>query len=100
MKGHPDVADAVVVGVPDERFGERVVALVQARPGRHLDPEAIRRHGREQLSGYKVPKNIVVTAEIVRSPSGKPDYPWARAAAQEALASDGGRPADHAPEIS
>ncbi len=100
LKGHPDVADAVVVGLPDERFGERVVALVQPRPGRDLDPEAVRRHGREQLSSYKVPKEIVVTTEIVRSPSGKPDYPWARAAAEEALASDGDRPADHSPERS
>jgi acyl-CoA synthetase (AMP-forming)/AMP-acid ligase II len=86
LKGQPDVADAVVVGLPDERFGERVVAVVQARAGRPVDPEAVRLHAREQLSGYKVPKEVVVVAEIVRSPSGKPDYPWAKATALDALA--------------
>jgi acyl-CoA synthetase (AMP-forming)/AMP-acid ligase II len=82
LKGHPDVGDAVVVGLPDERFGQRVVALVQPRAGRHVDPDAVRSFGRELLSGYKVPREIIVTDEIVRSPSGKPDYPWATAAAQ------------------
>lgn len=85
LKGHPDLADAVVVGLPDERFGQRVVALVQARAGRQVNPKAVRQHARELLSGFKVPKDVVVTEEIVRWPSGKPDYPWARAAAEEAL---------------
>ena len=85
LKGHPDVADVVVVGVPDERFGERVVALVQPRAQRTIDSEAVRRFGREQLSGYKVPREILVTDEIVRSPSGKPDYPWARETARRAF---------------
>lgn len=99
LKGHPDVADAVVVGLPDERFGERVVALVQARSGRQVDPEAVRQHARELLSGFKVPKEVVVTEEIVRSPSGKPDFPWARAAAAEALGRTEGHP-QRAPETS
>ncbi len=84
LKDHPDVSDAIVVGVPDIRFGERVVALVQPRPGREVDPETLLRHGRKRLSGYKVPRKIIVTDEIVRSPSGKPDYPWARSVAESA----------------
>lgn len=78
LKGHPDVADAVVVGVPDERFGQRVAALVQGRPGRVVDPEAVRAFLRGSLSGYKVPRQVFVVDQVRRSPSGKPDYPWAQ----------------------
>ncbi len=81
LKTHRDVRDALVVGVPDARFGERVVALVQPMPGRPVDPEALRAHAREQLTGYKVPRVVVPASEIVRSPNGKPDYPWARSVA-------------------
>jgi len=84
LKGHPDVSDAIVVGVPDPRFGERVVALVEPRPGRPVDPEALRRHARGRLTGYKVPTDVIATNGIVRSPSGKPDYPWARSVAESA----------------
>ncbi len=85
MKDHPDISDAIVVGVPDARFGEQVVALVQARPGRQVDQEALRRHGHDRLTGYKVPRAFIVVDEIVRSPSGKPDYPWARSVAESAF---------------
>jgi acyl-CoA synthetase (AMP-forming)/AMP-acid ligase II len=84
LKGHPDVSDALVVGVADPRFGERVVALVEPRPGRPVDPEALRRHARDRLTGYKVPREVIATDGIVRSPSGKPDYPWARSVAESA----------------
>jgi acyl-CoA synthetase (AMP-forming)/AMP-acid ligase II len=84
LKGHPDVGDAIVVGVPDARLGERVVTLVQPRPGCHIDPEMVRRHAHDRLSGYKVPREVIVVDEMVRSPSGKPDYPWARSVAQSA----------------
>ena len=73
------------VGVPDARFGERVVALVVAREGRAIDPAAVRQDARGHLAGYKVPREIVVTDEIVRSPSGKPDYVWARSVADSAV---------------
>ena len=84
LKDHPDVRDAIVVGMPDACFGERVVALVQPRPG----AGSIRRRSdstvADRLSGYKVPREIIVVDEIVRSPSGKPDYPWARSVAESA----------------
>jgi acyl-CoA synthetase (AMP-forming)/AMP-acid ligase II len=78
LKSHPDVFDALVVGVPDERWGERVAAVVQLRPGRHPSADDVIAHCRKHLAGYKVPRTIHVVPEIQRSPSGKADYPWAR----------------------
>jgi len=85
LKDDPAVRDAVVVGAPDPRFGERVVALVLARAGHEIDPEAVRQHVHTRLSGFKVPRDILVVDHIVRSPSGKADYPWAQAVAEAAL---------------
>ena len=82
LKDHPDVADAIVVGLPDPRFGERVTALVQPRARHHPDADLLAEHARRQLSPYKVPREIIVVAEIRRSPSGKPDYPWAKKLAE------------------
>jgi acyl-CoA synthetase (AMP-forming)/AMP-acid ligase II len=90
LKDHPDVCDAIVIGVPDARYGERVLALVQPRLGHRIDTEALRQYGRDRLTGYKVPKVVMVVDEILRSPSGKPDYPWARSVA-ESLGADGGQ---------
>jgi 3-oxocholest-4-en-26-oate---CoA ligase len=70
------VVDAVVVGVGDERWGERVVAVVEA-VGR-LSLEDLQEHCRGRLAGYKVPKGLVLVDEVRRSPAGKPDYTWAR----------------------
>ena len=78
LKAHPAVLDAVVAGVPDERFGERVAAVVALRAGRDEDGEALRRHCRDTLAGYKVPARIQFVPVVVRSPSGKADYRWAR----------------------
>jgi acyl-CoA synthetase (AMP-forming)/AMP-acid ligase II len=75
------VFDAVVVGVPDEGWGERVTAVVQPRPGVTPRLEDLAEHTRAQLASYKVPRALVLVDEIVRSPSGKPDYRWARARA-------------------
>jgi acyl-CoA synthetase (AMP-forming)/AMP-acid ligase II len=82
LKDHPDVADAIVIGLPDERFGQQVVALVEARPGRSLDVDALSAHAHTLLTGYKVPRRFVVVDEVARSPSGKPDYPHALAVAE------------------
>ena len=78
VKDHPAVFDAVVVGVPDERWGERVVAVVATRPGAGVALDELQSHCRDRLAGYKVPRALVEVATVERSPTGKPDYAWAR----------------------
>jgi acyl-CoA synthetase (AMP-forming)/AMP-acid ligase II len=85
LKSHPDVFDAVVVGLPDERWGERVIAVVQAREGTRPDAAALDAHVRTHLAGYKAPRDVVLVDAIVRSPSGKPDYRWAKRTAEQHL---------------
>ncbi len=77
VRSYPDVFDAIVVGAPDERWGQRVAAIIQPRPGRHPSLEDIQAHCRQAIAGYKVPRQLHVVEHIVRSPSGKPDYRWA-----------------------
>jgi len=78
VRSHPDVMDAIVVGAPDERFGQRVAVIVEPRPG-HDAPtlEQVQEHCRVHVAGYKVPRQLHTVEKIERSPSGKPDYPWA-----------------------
>jgi acyl-CoA synthetase (AMP-forming)/AMP-acid ligase II len=78
LKAHPAVFDAVVVGVPDERWGEHVAAVIALRPGHTVSLEDLATHARGHIAGYKVPRELHVVANIERSPSGKPDYPWAK----------------------
>ncbi len=78
LKSHPDVFDALVIGVPDELLGQRVAALVQPRPGAAPDLAALTEHVRGQIAGYKVPRSIWLTEAIRRTVSGKADYGWAR----------------------
>jgi acyl-CoA synthetase (AMP-forming)/AMP-acid ligase II len=79
LKAHPGVLDAVVVGVPDERWGQRVAAVVEPRPGAaELTLAALDTHCRTMIAGYKVPRQLRVIERIVRHPSGKPDYRWAK----------------------
>jgi acyl-CoA synthetase (AMP-forming)/AMP-acid ligase II len=82
VKEHPDVLDAVVVGLADERFGEQVVAVCQTRSGAPLELEILRDFCRGKLAGYKIPRSVVCLDKIKRSPAGKADYPWARQVAQ------------------
>ena len=78
VRNHPDVMDAIVVGAPDERFGQRVAAIVEPRPGRTAPSlEAVQEHCRGHVAGYKIPRQLHVVDQIERSPSGKPDYRWA-----------------------
>jgi acyl-CoA synthetase (AMP-forming)/AMP-acid ligase II len=81
IKSHPECWDAVVVGVPDERWGSRVAAVVQARPGAAPTLESVQSHCRAHIAGYKVPRELHLVERIERSPSGKPDYRWAKAVA-------------------
>jgi acyl-CoA synthetase (AMP-forming)/AMP-acid ligase II len=79
LKAHPDVYDALVAGVPDERWGNHVAAVVQLREGA-AEPslDDVQAHCRTRLAGYKIPRRLVITPQIQRSPSGKADYRWAR----------------------
>jgi len=78
VKRHPDVFDCLVVGLPDERFGERVVAVASLRPGRQCDAAQVIDFTREHLAGYKVPKQVLIVATVQRAPNGKADYKWAK----------------------
>ncbi|MFG2944085.1 acyl-CoA synthetase [Streptomyces adustus] len=79
LKSHPDVYDALVAGVPDVRWGNHVAAVVQLRAGaRRPSLEDIQTHCRAHLAGYKIPRQLVITDTVRRSPSGKADYRWAR----------------------
>ncbi|WP_328629188.1 acyl-CoA synthetase [Streptomyces sp. NBC_00353] len=79
LKSHPDVYDALVAGVPDERWGNHVAAVVQLREGA-AEPslDEVQAHCRTRLAGYKIPRQLVIAPRIQRSPSGKADYRWAR----------------------
>jgi 3-oxocholest-4-en-26-oate---CoA ligase len=77
LKSHPDVLDAVVIGVPDELMGQRVAALVQPRPGRALDLDDLTVHARGEIAGYKVPRSVWLVEVIGRTVAGKADYGWA-----------------------
>ena len=77
VKTHPDIADAIVVGAPDARFGQRVVAVVALRPGESTDLDSVRAHLRPLLAGYKAPRQLVVTDDLRYTPQGKPDLRWA-----------------------
>jgi acyl-CoA synthetase (AMP-forming)/AMP-acid ligase II len=86
LKAHPGVLDAVVVGVPDPKWGQRVAAIIQPRAGVKVSLESIEAHCRTRIAGYKVPRQVSVVEHLVRQPSGKPDYRWAADIARAARA--------------
>ncbi|WP_024793550.1 acyl-CoA synthetase [Tomitella biformata] len=77
IKSHPDVFDALVVGVPDERWGQRVAAVIAVRPGSAPSLNAIVNAARKDIAGYKVPRSVWFVDAIARNPAGKPNYKWA-----------------------
>lgn len=85
LKAHPSVFDALVVGLDDERWGQKVAAVVQTRPGATVTLDDLDAHCRTKIAAYKVPKALHLVEQIPRQPSGKPDYPRAKKIAEEAL---------------
>ncbi len=89
LKALPDVYDALVAGVPDTKWGNHVAAVVQVREGAPPPTlEEIQAHCRTRLAGYKIPRQLVISRAIQRSPSGKADYRWARTVAVESAAAE------------
>jgi acyl-CoA synthetase (AMP-forming)/AMP-acid ligase II len=86
LKQHQDVFDALVIGIPDERLGQRVAAIVKPREGHDLDLADLEAVVRKYVAGYKVPRTVWLTDMIGRTPSGKADYVWARKFADAKLA--------------
>src|ERR1700716_558649 len=88
LKGHPDVFDALVVGVPDPRFGQHVAAVVHAREGTRPALAELDAFVRKEIAGYKVPRSLWFVDEVKRSPAGKPDYRWAKGQTEARPADD------------
>ncbi len=83
IKSHPAVFDTLVVATPDERFTNKVTAVAQLRDGCTLSLSELQEHCRSHISGYKLPRELHLTNEIGRAPSGKPNYKWAKEVALE-----------------
>jgi acyl-CoA synthetase (AMP-forming)/AMP-acid ligase II len=88
LKTHRDVLDAVVVGIPDRRFGQAVAAVVAVGPGTRIDADALAAHVRDRLAAYKAPRHVLVTDSVGRGPNGKADYVATRQRIEEWLATD------------
>ncbi|MFV0493681.1 acyl-CoA synthetase [Mycobacterium sp.] len=88
LKGHPDVFDALVVGVPDPRYGQHVAAVVQPRAGTRPPLTELDGFIRSEIAGYKVPRSLWFVDEVKRSPAGKPDYRWAKEQTEARAADD------------
>lgn len=93
LRRHPDVADALVVGRPSERFGQEVVAVVAAQDGTTLDGAALREYVATDIARFKAPRAVAVVDRVRRHANGKPDYTWAKEAAlgARAVTGQGGR---------
>jgi len=74
LKTHPSVDDVLVVGVPDEKWGQAVTAIVRPAPAHEFDEDTLRHHVRERLAGYKTPKRVLASGVELRAPNGKADY--------------------------
>jgi fatty-acyl-CoA synthase len=78
LKAHESVWDALVVGVADPRFGERVTAVLSARPGHVINERAIGEFIRTRIAGYKTPRRLITVETVRRAANGKADYKWAK----------------------
>lgn len=87
LKFHQGVADALVVGIDDERWGQSITAVVQMKPGFDLDENEMREFSRSHLAAYKIPKRILSKTDLERAPNGKADYKTIRVFAETTLAS-------------
>ncbi|MEV6325672.1 acyl-CoA synthetase [Nocardia sp. NPDC051787] len=88
LKTHPEIFDALVVGIEDERWGQRVVAVVQCRGANRPTLEELRPMLTQEIAPYKLPRSLWFVDEIKRSPAGKPDYRWAKEQTQARPADD------------
>jgi acyl-CoA synthetase (AMP-forming)/AMP-acid ligase II len=82
LKNHPKVLDVLVVGRASERWGEEAVAVVQLSAGAARDETDILNEAALHIARYKLPKAFVFVKQMMRNPSGKPDYAWARSQIQ------------------
>ena len=73
LKAHPTIYDAVVVGVPDERFGQAIDAVVEAAHGAQIDARIVIEHVKSRLSSYKAPRHVITVPTIGRGPNAKAD---------------------------
>jgi acyl-CoA synthetase (AMP-forming)/AMP-acid ligase II len=78
IKNHPAVYDTLVVGIPDQKYGQAVAAVVSLRDGAELELEELRTFLRDHLSGYKLPRSLTVVDEVPRNATGKAQYPKAK----------------------
>jgi 3-oxocholest-4-en-26-oate---CoA ligase len=78
LLAHPDVTDCVVVGVPDEVWGERVAAIVACRVSSAPSVDDLQDWARQSLAGYKIPRTIVLRDHLPRTPTGKLEVEWAK----------------------
>lgn len=85
LKTHPIVEDALVVGLPDAKWGQSVTGVVRLKPGTTLDEADLTSHVRARLAAYKAPKRVIATTASLRAPNGKADYAAALTAARTAL---------------
>jgi acyl-CoA synthetase (AMP-forming)/AMP-acid ligase II len=85
VKLHPAVIDAVVVGVPDDRFGEVIAAVVALNDGDDASSDDIADSTRGHLAGFKRPRHVFVVDSVPRGPNGKADYAWAKRIATEQI---------------
>ena len=84
LKINPKIIDCNVVGLPDDRWGEAVAAVVEIKDGEIISELEIINDAKKRLAGYKVPKSIVFVEKLKRGPNGKSDYRWARKTAENA----------------